>query len=107
MIGRRSFLKTAGAGAFSIPFLSSGQAFSLSNKKQAANQVYLVTSSYDMKSAVFDLEDEIMEEAVTQNPVTIVKVDLNEQKLWPWLGDLKNRVSREMPTKKAIRIAPD
>ncbi len=84
-----------------------GGNLTLTKARAIENQVYLVTSSYDMKSAVFDLEGEIMEEAVAQNPVVVVEVDLNEQKLWPWLGDLKNRIPREMPTKKAIRIAPD
>jgi predicted amidohydrolase len=66
------------------------------------NQVYLVTSTYDMISAVFDLEGNVMKEATDSNPVVVVEVDLNEQKLWPWLGDLRNRIPSEMPSRKAL-----
>jgi hypothetical protein len=44
-----------------------------------------------------------MKEATDINPVVVVDVDLNKQKLWPWLGDFKNRIQREMPAQKAIR----
>ena len=66
------------------------------------NQVYVVSSTYDMISAVFDLEGNVLEEAKDNNPVVVVDVDLNQQKLWPWLGDLKNRIPREIPSQKAI-----
>lgn len=68
------------------------------------NQVYLVSSSYDMISAVFDLEGDVLKEATTENPVIVTEVDLNEQKLWPWIGDLKSRIPREMPTEKAVNV---
>ena len=68
------------------------------------NQVYLVSSSYDMISAVFDLEGNVAKEATTENPVIVTEVDLNQQKLWPWIGDLKSRIPREMPTEKAVDV---
>lgn len=71
------------------------------------NQVYLVSSTYDMISAVFDLEGEVLKEATDNNPVIVVEVDLNQQKLWPWLGDLKSRIPREMPSQEAIKIKTD
>ncbi|MEK6781214.1 MAG: carbon-nitrogen hydrolase family protein [Bacteroidota bacterium] len=71
------------------------------------NQVYLVSSTYDMISAVFDLEGNIMKEATNENPVAVVDIDLSQQKLWPWLGDLKSRIPREMPSQKATQIKGD
>jgi predicted amidohydrolase len=68
------------------------------------NQVYLVSSSYDMISAVFDLEGNVLKEATTGDPVIVTEVDLNQQKLWPWIGDLKSRIPREMPTEKAVDV---
>ncbi len=68
------------------------------------NQVYLVSSSYDMISAVFDLEGNVVKQATTENPVVVIEVDLNQQKLWPWIGDLKSRIPREMPTEKAVDV---
>ena len=67
------------------------------------NQVYLVSSTYDMISAVFDLEGNVIKEANDAEPVVVVDVNLNEHKLWPWLGDLKSRIPREKPSQKAIQ----
>jgi predicted amidohydrolase len=57
-----------------------------------------------MKSAVFDQEGKIIEEATDEDPVVVVEVDLNKRKFWPWLGDFKNRIKREIPSQKARMI---
>lgn len=80
-----------------------GGNLTLAKARAIENQVYLVSSSYDMVTAVFDQEGEIMKEATTNEPVIVVDVDLNKQKLWPWLGDFKNRIPGEMPPQNAIR----
>ncbi len=80
-----------------------GGNLTLAKARAIENQVYLVSSSYDMKSAVFGLEGEILNEATDKKPVVVVEADLNQQKLWPWLGDFKNRIPRELPTMKAFR----
>ena len=74
----------------------------LARARAIENQVYLVSSTYDMISAVFDLGGDVLKEAKEDNSVVVVDVNLNEQKLWPWLGDFKNRIPREMPSRKAI-----
>ena len=81
-----------------------GGHLTLAKARALENQVYLVSSSYDMESAVFDLEGEIMEEASKENPVIVVEVDLNNRINWPWLGDFKNRIPREIPSQKALDI---
>jgi hypothetical protein len=43
-----------------------------------------------------------MKEAAGDKSVAVADVDLNKQKLWPWLGDFKNRIPSEMPPQKAI-----
>ncbi len=69
------------------------------------NQVYLVSSSYggDLETGIFDLEGNLLAEATEENPVVVVEVDLDQQKLWPWLGELKNRIPQEMPGKVAMQ----
>lgn len=79
----------------------------LAQARALENQVYLVSSTYGMKTAVFDLEGEIAAEATEEDPVIVVEVDLNERKFWPWLGDLKNRIRREMPPKNATTYRDD
>jgi predicted amidohydrolase len=75
----------------------------LTKARAIENQVYVVSSTYDMITAVFDQQGKVIKEATENNPVIVVEVDLNKQKLWPWIGDLKSRISREMPPQKAIR----
>ena len=84
-----------------------GGNLTLARARAIENQIYLVSSTYHMKTAVFDLEGNIMAEADEENPVVVVEVDLNEQKLWPWLGDLKNRIPHEMPPRAATEITSD
>ena len=76
----------------------------LAKARALENQVYLVSSTYDMKTAVFDQEGEIIKEATEENPVIVVEVDLNKKKYWPWLGDFKGRIKRELPSKKALFV---
>jgi predicted amidohydrolase len=75
----------------------------LTKARAIENQVYIVSSTYDMISAVFDQEGKIIKEATTNDPVIVVDVDLNKQTLWPWIGDLKSRIFREIPPQKAIQ----
>lgn len=79
-----------------------GGDLTLAKARAIENQVYVVSSTYDMITGVIDLEGKVMKEAKDDKEVVIVDVNLNEQKLWPWLGDFKNRIPREMPSRKAI-----
>ena len=74
-----------------------GGNMTLAKARAIENQIYLVSSSYDMASGVFDLKGELIAEANDQDPVVVIQVDLNQQFLWPWLGDFKNRIPREKP----------
>ncbi|HLF33614.1 MAG TPA: carbon-nitrogen hydrolase family protein [Cyclobacteriaceae bacterium] len=89
-------------GAEIILMPIAGGNLTLASARAIENQVYLVSSTYDMKSAVFDLEGKILVEATHEDPVAVTEVDLNRQKLWPWLGDFKNRIFREIPSGKAV-----
>ena len=82
-----------------------GGDLTLAKARAIENQVFVVSSTYDMITGVFDLEGNIMKEANADKEVVVVDVDLNQQKLWPWLGDFKNRIPREMPSRKAIQSA--
>ena len=75
----------------------------LTKARAIENQVYIVSSSYDMISAVFDQEGKVMKQATDDAPVAVTSIDLNKQKLWPWLGDFKNRIPTEMPPARALQ----
>ena len=98
-------LARQGAEIIFLPI--AGGSVKLAMARAIENQVYLVSSTYDMITAVFDLQGNIMKEANEVYPVIVVDVDLNERRLWPWLGDFKSRIPREMPSQKAIRTKAD
>ncbi len=79
-----------------------GGNLTLAKARAIENQVYLVSSTYDMKTGVFDKTGELIVEGTEDSPVVVVEVDLNQRKMWNWLGELKNRIQREMPSSKAI-----
>lgn len=91
-------------GAEVILMPIAGGYLKLAMARALENQLFLVSSTYDMISAVFDVEGNVLKEATSDNPVAVVEVDLNQQKLWPWIGDLKSRITREMPPQKALQI---
>jgi len=95
-------LARQGAEIIMLPI--AGGHLKLAMARALENQVYLVSSTYDMISAVFDLEGNVIAEATNDNPVAVTEIDLNYQKLWPWIGDLKSRIPREMGPKKATEI---
>jgi predicted amidohydrolase len=95
-------LAKQGAEVIFLPI--AGGHLKLAMARALENQIYLVSSSYDMISAVFDLEGNVITEATRENRVVVTEVDLNQQKLWPWIGDLKSRIPREMPTQKAVNV---
>jgi predicted amidohydrolase len=74
----------------------------LSKARAIENQVYLVSSTYDMKTAVFDKRGNIIVEGSEHNPIAVTEIDLNQRELWPWLGEFKNRIRREMPSRESI-----
>ncbi len=80
-----------------------GGNLTLAKARAIENQVYLVSSTYDMKTGVFDKTGELIAEGTNENPVVVIEVDLNKRELWEWLGEFKNRIQREKPSSKAIR----
>ena len=79
-----------------------GGNLTLARARAIENQIYLVSSTYNMKTGVFDKAGELMVEGTEDNPVVVVEVDLNQRKLWNWLGEFRNRIQRELPSSKAI-----
>ena len=85
-----------------------GGILTLAQARAIENQIYLVSSTYDndMKTGVFDKEGVLIVEGIKSDPVALVEIDLNERKMWPWLGDFRNRIPRELPFGRSLRGAP-
>lgn len=86
-----------------------GGNLTLGRARAIENQVYLVSATYDndMRTGVFDLEGKLLVEGSDEDPVVVVEVDLEQQILWPWLGEFKNRIKQEMPGKASINKASE
>lgn len=93
-------LASKGAEMIFLPI--AGGNLTLAKARAIENQLYLVSSTYDMKTAVFNPEGEMVVEATEDSPVAVVEIDLNKRIYWPWLGDFKSRIPREMPSSKAM-----
>ena len=61
------------------------------------NQVYLVTSSYDARTGLWNREGKVIAEALKNGSIAVGKIDLEVRTLWPWLGDYCARIPREGP----------
>jgi len=60
------------------------------------NQVYLVSSGYgSFPSAIISPEGEIVAEAVDRPSVAFADIDLNKPVVFPWKGNLRNRLACE------------
>ena len=69
----------------------------LARARAIENQIYLVASGYDFKTAVFNKAGNSLVEATADPSVILTEVDLNERLLWPWLGEWRARIWREAP----------
>ncbi len=95
-------LSSKGAEIIFMPIW--GGDLTLSKARAIENQIYLVSSTYDMKTGIFDRTGELIVEGTEENPVAVVEVDLNKRELWKWLGEFRNRIQREMPSMKSTSI---
>jgi predicted amidohydrolase len=74
-----------------------GGDLTLSKARAIENQIYLVSSTYDMKTGIFDKTGNLIAEGTEDNPLAIADIDLNEREIWWWLGEFRNRIKRERP----------
>ena len=91
-------LAMAGAEVVLMPIW--GGNVTLAKARAIENQIYVISCTYGMISAVIGLDGEILAEATVDDPVAVAKVDLSKVKLWPWVGDFAGRLPREMPARK-------
>ncbi len=79
-----------------------GGDLTLAKARAIENQIYLVSSTYDMKTGVFDKTGNLLVEGTKENPVAVIDVDLNRRELFRYLGEFRNRIKRELPALNTI-----
>jgi predicted amidohydrolase len=90
-------LAAQGAEAIFMPIWGGNE--TLARARAIENQLYLVASGYDFKTAIYDKTGEPLASAKDDPSVLISEVDLNARQLWPWLGDWRARIWREGPAR--------
>lgn len=87
-------LAAAGAEVIALPIWGGSEL--LTRARAIENHVFVVTSSYDMRTMVVDPAGEVLADAPTEPGVAAATVDLAAPVLQlPWLGDLKSRATAE------------
>lgn len=82
-------------GAEMILLPIAGGSETLAKARAIENHLFLVTSSYDMKTFIVDPTGEVMAEANREKPVALAELRLDKQYIQPWLGDMKPRAWKE------------
>jgi predicted amidohydrolase len=67
----------------------------LARARAIENHVFLVSSSYDMKTFIVNPAGEVLAEATEQHPAAVAEVSLDRKIVQPWLGDMKERTWKE------------
>jgi predicted amidohydrolase len=67
----------------------------LARARAIENHVFLVSSTYDMRSFIVDPTGAILAEATKDQPVASAELDLDRVIQQPWLGDMKTRTWKE------------
>jgi predicted amidohydrolase len=67
----------------------------LARARAIENHLFLITSSYDMKTFIVDPTGSILAEATTEHPIALAELQLDRALLQPWLGNMKPRTWKE------------
>ena len=78
-------LSARGAEVILMPIWGGNE--TLAKARAIENQVHLVASGYDFRTAIYNKAGDAVTKADADPAVLVTEVDLNDRLLWPWLGD--------------------
>ena len=90
-------LSARGAEMIFMPIWGGNE--TLAKARAIENQVYLVASGYDFRTAIYDRAGAELARSPDTSGVIYGEIDLNDRLLWPWLGDWRSRIWREGPAR--------
>jgi predicted amidohydrolase len=70
----------------------------LARARAVENQVVLVASGYDFRTAIYDRTGKELARSTRDPEVIDAEVDLEARTVWPWLGDWRSRIWHEIPS---------
>jgi predicted amidohydrolase len=86
-------LALAGAELLLLPIWGGSEL--LARARALENHVFLVSSTYDMRSFIVDPAGEVLAEATDASPVAVAELALDRPLLQPWIGDMRARTWKE------------
>jgi predicted amidohydrolase len=87
-------LALAGAELLLVPI--AGGTDTLVKARAIENRVFLASSGYDYATQVLDPTGNVLASALTDGTVAVATLDLSRRYLDPWLGNMKDRIPREL-----------
>jgi predicted amidohydrolase len=67
----------------------------LARARAIENHVFLISSTFDMRTFIVNPAGRILAEGTPEMPIAAAELRLNQRILQPWLGDMKNRTWKE------------
>jgi predicted amidohydrolase len=67
----------------------------LARARAIENHIFVVSSSYDMKTFIVDPTGSVLAEATAKQPLAVAELHLDRTIVQPWLGDMKARTWKE------------
>jgi len=67
----------------------------LAKARAIENHLFLITSSFDMKTFIVDPTGAVLAEATKERPAVTAELKLDQKIVQPWLGDMKPRTWKE------------
>jgi predicted amidohydrolase len=67
----------------------------LAQARAIENHVFLISSSYDMKTFIVDPAGKVLAEATKEKPLAFAELNLDKKIMQPWIGDMKTRTWKE------------
>ena len=68
----------------------------LMSARAIENKVFIATSGYDFPTRIIDPDGKTISEAKALGDAAVATIDLNRRYLDPWLGDMKQRLRKEV-----------
>jgi predicted amidohydrolase len=76
----------------------------LARARAIENQVFIAASGYDYPTQIIDPKGEIIAKHAGEGTLALATVDLNERYLDKWLGDMRQRLRKEMRFDVPVRL---
>ena len=89
-------LALAGAEVLLVPIAGGNE--TLVHARAIENRVFVATSGYDIPTEVIDPDGKTLARSATDGTVAVATIDLARRYTDPWLGDMRDRLRKELRT---------